>query len=317
MVSIIIPVYNRSSWLPGLLKRMQTMSEWIHEVIVVDDGSTDDITCVLAAFPKVLAVRQSNQGPSAARNYGLSLASGEFIHFLDSDDLPDANFYKQAFACFEYATNIAVVCNFREVNADGVVLNENYFASRQWSRLVQDEYFSISCLEFEAMLLRNSVIPTSGVLFRRKALTMPWNNSIRVGEDRLFMLENLHSKTSRVCVMPNPSWSYHLHASNSYRANARPDRTAYRDNLCLKQIAKSVPFLSVSDLANLAESKARNYFDWAWHCRCQGRPKTADILLRGSWRLVPNRHTLYAWLVNNFKQFLGPLIKNSRIKRGP
>jgi glycosyltransferase involved in cell wall biosynthesis len=85
MVSVVIPCYNQAHFLVEAIEsvRAQTVSDV--EIIVVDDGSTDD-TVAVARRSGVQCVTQRNQGQGTARNHGLSLARGEFIVFLDSDD---------------------------------------------------------------------------------------------------------------------------------------------------------------------------------------------------------------------------------------
>jgi glycosyltransferase involved in cell wall biosynthesis len=91
-VSVIIPCYNRASLVGETIENMLTQSLKPYEVIVVDDGSTDDSAAVIESFgAAVRLVRQSNQGPGTARNAGLKIATGEFIQFMDSDDLASNN----------------------------------------------------------------------------------------------------------------------------------------------------------------------------------------------------------------------------------
>ena len=91
LVSVIVPSYNCAEYIAETLSslRAQSYSRW--EAIVVDDGSTDDTEDVVSAIAdvdsRVKYVFQSNSGVSAARNLGVSLASGRFIVFLDADDL--------------------------------------------------------------------------------------------------------------------------------------------------------------------------------------------------------------------------------------
>jgi len=91
-VSIVLPTFNRSGFLPGAFRAIsgQQMTSW--ELIVVDDGSADDTREVVAAFSKdlpqpVVYRYQTNQGAYGARNAGVAAATGRFIAFYDSDDL--------------------------------------------------------------------------------------------------------------------------------------------------------------------------------------------------------------------------------------
>jgi len=87
-VSIVIPLYNKALYVERALDSIgaQTFSDF--EVIVVDDGSTDNGASVVARYPdpRVRLITQSNAGPGPARNAGIGEAQGEFVAFLDADD---------------------------------------------------------------------------------------------------------------------------------------------------------------------------------------------------------------------------------------
>jgi GT2 family glycosyltransferase len=88
MVSVIIPVRNGASFLPEAVASIGDQNYPALEIIVVDDGSTDEIASVLSNLPEEIKyIRQNPSGPAAARNRGIRAAAGEFIAFLDVDDL--------------------------------------------------------------------------------------------------------------------------------------------------------------------------------------------------------------------------------------
>ena len=87
-LSVIIPTYNRARYIAEAVTSVLEQGELDAELVVVDDGSTDDTRQVLESFgSRVRYVSQVNSGPAAARNTGVNLATGEMIGFLDSDDL--------------------------------------------------------------------------------------------------------------------------------------------------------------------------------------------------------------------------------------
>lgn len=86
-VTVIIPTYNRATLVTRAIESVLGQTLRVHEVVVVDDGSTDDTAKRLQAFgTDIRIITQTNAGPSAARNRGLEAATGSFICFLDSDD---------------------------------------------------------------------------------------------------------------------------------------------------------------------------------------------------------------------------------------
>jgi len=90
-LSIVIPAYNAGSWLEATIRSCLCSDSSVREIIVVDDGSTDDTPEVCRAFGgSIRFLRVANGGVSRARNIGASVASGEWLLFLDSDDLLEA-----------------------------------------------------------------------------------------------------------------------------------------------------------------------------------------------------------------------------------
>ena len=87
-ISVIVPTFNRASWLSECLDAILTQRYRDFELIVVDDGSQDNTPEVLAQYAeRVRMIRQENRGVAAARNVGIQHAHGDYLAFCDSDDL--------------------------------------------------------------------------------------------------------------------------------------------------------------------------------------------------------------------------------------
>jgi glycosyltransferase involved in cell wall biosynthesis len=87
LISVIIPVYNGAMFLAAALESVLGQTYQTVEIVVVDDGSTDDTVAVVRQFGNAVCyLYQPNGGPAAARNTGIAAATGEFIAFLDHDD---------------------------------------------------------------------------------------------------------------------------------------------------------------------------------------------------------------------------------------
>jgi len=86
-VSAVIPAYNAEGFISDAIQSVLAQTYEIAEIIVVDDGSSDHTAEVAAGFPKTQVIRRINGGQAAARNTGIQAASGEWIAFLDHDDV--------------------------------------------------------------------------------------------------------------------------------------------------------------------------------------------------------------------------------------
>lgn len=123
-VSIVIPAYNSGPPLRDTLAGIRGQSFQDFEIIVVDDGSTDNTQeVVTSADPGIRLYRQTNQGPAVARNRGVSLARGEFIAFCDHDDIWNDRHLETLLAVFfayphtAMAFDNAIHCGAEEADA--------------------------------------------------------------------------------------------------------------------------------------------------------------------------------------------------------
>jgi glycosyltransferase involved in cell wall biosynthesis len=89
LVSILIPAFNAEAWIADTIRSALSQTWWRKEIIIVDDGSTDQTLKIARRFAskEVVVVTQENQGASAARNHAYSLSQGRYIQWLDADDL--------------------------------------------------------------------------------------------------------------------------------------------------------------------------------------------------------------------------------------
>lgn len=98
-ISIIVPAYNVAEWLPRCIDSViaQTHKNW--ELLLIDDGSTDDTGAIADLYAKkdsrIVAIHQKNAGLVQVREKGISLATGEYVGFIDGDDAVDSNMYER------------------------------------------------------------------------------------------------------------------------------------------------------------------------------------------------------------------------------
>lgn len=157
-VAVVITAFNHAHFLADAIGSVLAQTRPADEVIVVDDGSTDDPAAVVRDFPGVRFLRQSNRGLSAARNTGLHAARAEMIAFLDADDrlLPDA--IEAGLACHARSAGCALVYGgHRYISRAGVPFGES-------------KYSDIGADGYTALLGGNVIAMHAAVMYRRAML---------------------------------------------------------------------------------------------------------------------------------------------------
>ena len=155
LISVIIPVYNVENYLGRCFRSVEKQTYKNLEIILVDDGSTDASGKLCDQYAKhdqrVKVIHQKNGGLSSARNAGLKIAKGDFITFLDSDDLLGSNDYiEKLYASLENTKSDIAVCAIKELRAKKELdYGQNYQpetmdAETGLKRMLNEQGFNVS-----------------------------------------------------------------------------------------------------------------------------------------------------------------------------
>lgn len=126
-VSIIIPVYNSEKYLQNCLESIKNQTEKDFEVIIINDGSTDNSKLIIADYLKdkrFKLIDQKNQGIGYSRNKGIEESKGQYVVFIDSDDSIEKNFLEEMLKKIEKDNLDIVVCDYIEENEETKEYNE-------------------------------------------------------------------------------------------------------------------------------------------------------------------------------------------------
>ena len=159
VVSVIIPCYNQAHFLPEAIESALSQRNHAIEVVVVDDGSPDNIAEAVGRYPRIVFVRQENRGLAEARNSGFRASKGEFVLFLDADDRLTPNAVESHLLCFAEHPQAGFVVG----DIDHITLDGSYAGSPgRWPVLESNHY--------EELLKVNHVANNVAVMFRRSVI---------------------------------------------------------------------------------------------------------------------------------------------------
>ena len=187
MLSVILPVYNVESYLADCLDSLLAQGYPHLEIIAVDDGSTDSSFAILQSYEekfqgKLRIFQKENGGLSDARNFGLERASGEYVAFLDSDDLLHPDFAEKTVAKLEKEKLDLVLCNYFYYSApensrlgntvkgfcDSAKKEALLAAPMAWLRVFRKEI--LKDLRFRKGILYEDLLFSSELLFHTEAI---------------------------------------------------------------------------------------------------------------------------------------------------
>ena len=214
-ISVVIPCYNAAAFLRATIESILGQTHPVLEVIVVDDGSTDDSANIAESFgPPVRVIRQPNQGESAARNRGIEAAAGEWVAFLDADDL-------------WLPTKVELQAEaIRSAPADVVCVTGDFllFGEGQEERLCSLPARYDAPHPLREMLVGFTVHIDCAVVRRAAALRTPFPESIVHAEDAIFFV--LLRSQGRFLRIPEPLARYRRHGPQQSQEPSHVLRTA-------------------------------------------------------------------------------------------
>lgn len=207
MVSIIVPCFNSEKTIADCLESIVKQSYSNIEIIVIDDGSTDETVNIVKKIARtdsrIMVYSKTNEGVSVARNYGIDKAQGAYVGFVDADDTIIFNMYEKMVSAIENTQAGLAVCRYftnkeKSINKDFLwnkdqYVNEMFLPSCQiaafvWNRLYRKEYIDRYSVRFHA--------------------------NIKVCEDTLFNFEYLKNINS-VYVVNESLYEYRINSNSA------------------------------------------------------------------------------------------------------
>lgn len=202
LVSVVIPAYNQARFITSALESILAQSYSPIEVIVVNDGSTDDTAKILKQYTGIQVIEQENKGLSAARNAGILASKGDLIALLDSDDVMVQERIQFQVAYLQDNPDIDVVYTaLTVIDENGKVLNTIRRESLPPDQFLAFEFF------------RNQVPSPSSILAKSEVFQKePFDATFRIGEDLEWIIRTAHQFTFG--YLDKPLTHYRRHQSN-------------------------------------------------------------------------------------------------------
>jgi glycosyltransferase involved in cell wall biosynthesis len=216
---VIIPCFNRERFIEEAIRTVLAQTFLDFEVVVVDDGSTDGSAEVVRKIldERVRLIAQRNRGPSEARNSGLAGARGQWVKFLDSDDLMEPNCLKEQLECMQLAPPNSVVVG------TAISIDEN-------GDILPIEKYNIACARMGAEIPLETLVSGCGsgqlFFFPRDALIDAggFNSSVTISEDHDLILR-LFERGYRFFLFDTPTIRGREHSGKRLTVNI--ERNSY------------------------------------------------------------------------------------------
>ena len=293
LVSVIIPVYNSGLYLDRCLESVINQDYPDTEIILIDDGSTDDSAGKCddwaARYPdKVGVIHQSNQGASLARKVGINTAKGEYLTFVDSDDYVQPQYVSVLYeAAVKYNTGVAV-CPFLEVQ-EGEFGKMPQEISRVSMRLTSKDFFR-RFFKYEFWGL-------CGGLYHKSLFYNLVYPEATIHEDYYLKIQ-LVSRLRGVgfCVHPLYTYEKHPGSLSNLKVSTKALGEFYNDYAALQFVHENLKEFESHALAIAAESACKWYGVLCQYDNnhfIENRTELKDFLICNFWRILYNQQLLW------------------------
>lgn len=267
MVSIIIPIYNAGKYLHECLESIRVQTYKDFEVLLIDDGSTDNSAALCKEFvmsdKRFHYHHKENGGVCSARNLGISIAQGEWIHFADADDEHPTNALEIFSTYFNDRSIDVIMGSYIQLNTDG----NNYYEKKIFElTLTPAESINILLLTHRFHYqgyLWNKIFRTS--IIRRNNLI--FNEKYHFNEDRLFCIEYMCRMSGKTLFTSKPVYRYITHTfsaigqlRSAYNHHIYDD---FESSIMILKLIKSNFFPKRT--INLGRDRILDSYDWIRH----------------------------------------------------
>ena len=217
LISVIVPVYNVEKYIRECLDSIVNQTYKNLQIILVDDGSTDNSGKICDEFAKkdsrITVVHQENQGAGAAKNTGLELIEGEYFSIIDSDDYIDLSMYEKMVSLMKQYDSDIVQCLFKQVYVNKIIMRQYSTLKKSCTVLTRQKYLQHFLSDWKFAIFATKIFKTSllgGVRF-------PVGRKI----DDEFFTYKLVCNAKRIVNTTEPFYIYRMRKSSGMNNNAK------------------------------------------------------------------------------------------------
>lgn len=286
LVSIIIPVYNGEKYIMKCLDSINNQSYTAIEIVIVDDGSTDQSIELINSYAKkvgthIIIIRQQNQGQGEARNTGINKVSGEYLMFVDQDDTLESEIVTKLISKAVRTGADIVSSGYRRVTVGGKIKEEVHLKCTKWSKY--------KIITPWAKIFRTEFIIKNQINFLPVAL----------GEDIFFMMK-AYSYNPKIDFLQDIGYNW----LNNITSVSNTEHKKIKEKTSLLQLFNMLEQLELKE--NLKKDKMYEYFlikIAIWDILYTLRDNDYTVVLK-------NSKEIWNWFDEHFSDYM----KNSYIK---
>lgn len=218
LVSIIIPTYNRAHMVVGAIESALAQTYTNKEIIVVDDGSSDNTAEIVNAFAGVQYVYQEHGRQPVARNNGWKHSNGKYLANLDSDDRWHPDFVERCVAYLEQEDLDFVFANWEQERPQGGSFSflssdhllKPYLHQRKGQLVVLEHH------QLRELYIKGCPSPSSSLVMRSASLVQGWNEKMNIGDDWCMLLDLVMAGKCKAAFTLETLWHKHINCNNIY-----------------------------------------------------------------------------------------------------
>lgn len=236
LISVIVPVYNGQDYLEKCIDSIEKQTYKNLEVIIINDGSTDDTAAVCVrlceAYSNVRVINREDEGVSAARNAGIESAEGSFIAFVDADDRMRPKTLQVLYECMMRTGSDIAGCGFY-----------SWESEEQWEGFLKESYRIHRAVEYgPADYLKDQLLKGNSrcwsKLYRRSVIgEFRFQSGLTIGEDMLFLVRLL-PYVRKIAETDYPGYGYFQNPNGAMNREFSPE---YMDQItCWEQAREEV-----------------------------------------------------------------------------
>jgi glycosyltransferase involved in cell wall biosynthesis len=215
LVSVVIPAYNRGYALHETIEAVINQTYKNFEIIIVDDGSTDNTKNVVSAFGnKLRYIQKAHSGQGDTRNVGLQYARGEIIAPLDSDDTWHKDFLEKSVGyMLDHQLDMFFSNYTHYISPQNKVIALAHFSKSR--NVSNDGCYVFKYDDFRKTLLKDPSSPSSSLIIKKTYIAFGWNPKIHIGDDSFLQFEMIFKNPNcRVGFTNEVLWQKNVDDSN-------------------------------------------------------------------------------------------------------